>query len=63
MAGATVRERHRFEVSVRALQRRDLAAVAHGDAVALELSHEVVRHRLAQVRAAVQQRHERAPAR
>ena len=46
-----------------AVQRRDLAAVAHRDAVALELAHEVVRHRLAQIRAAVQQRHERAAAR
>lgn len=44
------------------MQRTDLAAVANGDAVAVELVHEVVGHRLAQVGAAVEQRHERAAA-
>src|SRR4051812_38128946 len=56
-------ERYRLEVPVRAVQRADLAAVAHRDAVALELAHEVVRHRLAQITAAVHQRHERTSAR
>ena len=56
------RERDGLELAVRAVQRRDLAAVAHRDAVALELAHEVVGHRLAQVGAAMQQRHERAAA-
>ena len=55
-------QRDRLELAVVAVQRGDLAAVAHGDAVALELAHEVVRHRLAQVGAAVQQRDERAAA-
>ena len=45
-----------------AVQRGDLAAVAHRDAVALELADEVVRHRLAQVGAAMEQCHERAAA-
>ena len=44
------------------MQGGDLAAVADGDAVALELANEVVGHRLAQVGAAVQQRDERAAA-
>ena len=52
----------RLELSVAAVEGGDLAAVAHGDAVALELAHEVVRHRLAQVGAAVEQGHERAAA-
>src|SRR5688572_24581048 len=56
-------ERDPLEVAVRTVQRPDLAAVAHGDAIALELSHEVVRHRLAQISAAVQQRYERTAAR
>ena len=57
------RQRDRLELAVRAVQRGDLAAVAHGHAVALELANEVVGHRLAQVGAAVEQRHERAAAR
>jgi hypothetical protein len=56
-------EGHRFEVPVRAMQLRDLAVVAHRDAVALELSHEVIGHRLPQICAAVHQGHERAAAR
>ncbi len=40
----------------------DLAAVAHRDAVALELADQVVGHRLAQVGAAMEQRHERSSA-
>ncbi len=55
-------ERDRLELAVGAVERGDLAAVAHRYAVALELAHEVVGHRLAQVRSAVQQRHERAAA-
>ena len=53
----------RFQLAVSAVERRDLAAIADGDAVALELEHEVVGHRLAQVSAAMKQRHERAAAR
>ena len=45
-----------------AVQLGDLAAIANGDAVALELADEVVRHRLAQIGAAMKQRHERAAA-
>ena len=45
-----------------AVQGGDLAAVAHRHAVALELAHQVVRHRLAQIGAAVEQGHERAAA-
>src|SRR5277367_1088589 len=37
---------------------RDLAAVANGYAVLLQLAHEIVRHRFAQVGTAVEQRHE-----
>src|SRR5918996_4877509 len=48
---------------VRAVQLGNLTAVAVGHAVALELVDEVVGHRLAQVGAAVKQRHERAAAR
>ena len=60
---ASVGERHRLEASVAAVERCDLAAVTDSDAVALQLSDEVVRHRLAQVAAAVQERDERATAR
>ena len=56
-------ERDGLEPAVLAVQGGDLAAVAYGDAVALELADEVVRHRLAQVGAAMEQRHERAAAR
>ena len=55
-------ERDRFELPIGAVEGGDLAAVADGDAVALELADEVVRHRLAQVGAAVEQGHERAAA-
>src|SRR5262245_46050748 len=44
------------------MKLRDLAAIANGDPVALELADEVVGHRLAQVGAAVKERDERAPA-
>ena len=56
-------ERDRFELAIGAVELGDLAAVAHRDAVALELADEVVGHRLAQVGAAVEQRHQRAAAR
>ncbi len=56
------RERDRREVPVLAMERRDLAAVANDDAVALELVDEVVRHRLAEVGAAVEEGDERAAA-
>ena len=55
-------ERDRLELAVVAVQGGDLAAVANGDTVALELADQVVRHRLAQVGAAVEQRDERAAA-
>ena len=55
-------ERDRLELAVGAVEVGDLAAVAHRDSVALELAHEVVRHRLAQICAPMQQRHERAAA-
>ena len=55
-------ERDRREAPVLAVERRDLASVADGDAVPLELVDEVVGHRLAQVGAAVEERDERAAA-
>ena len=55
-------QRDRLELAVAAMQLHDLAAAAHRDAVAFELEHEVVGHRLAQVGAAVKQRHQRAAA-
>ena len=58
-----VAQRDGLELAVRAVQLGDLAAVANRDAVAVELEDQVVGHRLAQVGAAVQQRHERAAAR
>ena len=45
------------------MQLDDLAAAAYGDAGPVEVVDEVVRHRLAQVGAAVEQRHERAAVR
>ena len=53
------RQSDRLELAVVAVQGGDLAAIANRDAVALELPHEVVRHRLAQIDAAVKQRHKR----
>ena len=55
-------QRDGLEVPVLAVERRDLAPVANGDAVALELVDEVVGHRLAEVGAAVEERDERAAA-
>src|SRR5450755_94630 len=52
-----------FELPVLAVELCDLAAVTNRDAVALEVPHEVVRHCLVQVRAAVQKRDERASTR
>ena len=57
-----VRERHRLELAVLAVELRDLAAVADHDPRPLEVADQVVRHRLAEVGAAVEQRHQRAPA-
>ena len=45
----TVLQRDRLELAVGAVQCGDLAAIAHGDAVAVELADEVVGHRLAKV--------------
>src|SRR5258708_6825405 len=42
-------QRHRLEVAVVSVERGDLAPVADGDAVAVELVDQVVGHRLAQV--------------
>ena len=58
-----VAQSYRLELAVVTVQRHYLAAVSHGDAEALELQHEVVRHRLAEIGAAVKQRHECAAAR
>src|SRR6202035_2903980 len=55
-----VSERDRLELAVRSVEGGDLAAVADCNAVALELADEVVGHRLAQVRATVEQGHERS---
>ena len=52
-----------LQLAVRAVQLDDLAPAAHGDAGPVEVMDEVVRHRLAEVVAAVQQRHERASVR
>ena len=41
------------------MERGDLTAVSNGDAVPPELADEVVRHRLAKVRAAVEEGDER----
>src|SRR6185437_8130861 len=49
-----------LEAPVLAVQLDDLAPVANGDAVPFELVDEVVRHRLAEVGAAVEERHEGA---
>jgi hypothetical protein len=59
----TAGERHGLELPILAVELCDLAAVTNGDAVALELPHEVVRHRLAQVGAAVQKCDDRASTR
>ena len=45
------------------MQFRDLAAVADGHAVAFELEHEIVGHRLAQIAATMKQGDQRAAAR
>ena len=57
-----VLQRHGFELAVLSVERGDLGAVAHDDAEPFELVNEVVGHRLAQVRAPVEQCHERAAA-
>ena len=57
-----VGERHCLELAVVAMQGADFAAVADGDAVAVELLDQVVRHRLAEVGAAVQEGDQRAAA-
>src|SRR5262249_43778278 len=54
-----VLERHALEAAVLTVELRDLAPVADGDAEALELADQVVRHRLGQVGAPVQQGDER----
>ena len=53
----------RLELALGAVQLGDLAAVAYGDAVLCEVGDQVVRHRLAQVGAPVQQGDQRAAAR
>ena len=58
-----VHQRHRLELTLRAVQLGDLAVIAHGDAVAVEIADQVVGHRLAQVGASVHQRHQCAAAR
>src|ERR1700749_3526548 len=44
------------------MQRRDFAAIAHRNSEAVELAHEVVRHRLPQVGSPMKQRHQRSAA-
>ena len=53
-------QRDRLQLAVVAVETGDLAAVTDDDAGLLELAHEVVGHRLAEVAAAMQERHERA---
>ena len=55
-------ERDGLELAVLAVKRGDLASVADGDAMALEVVDQVVGHRLAEVGAAVEQGVERAAA-
>ena len=55
---ATVGQRHRLELTVRAVQLRDLAQVANLHARPLEVVDQVVGHRLAQIGASMQQRHQ-----
>ena len=55
-----LRERDGREVPAVAVERGDLAPVSNSDAVPLKLVDEVVRHRLAKVRAAVEEGDERA---
>src|SRR5207247_4238990 len=55
-------QRDGLEVRVLAVERTDLASVADGDAVPLELVDQVIGHRLAEIGAAVEEGHERAPA-
>src|SRR5207244_10520319 len=50
------------EPALRSLEGGDLAAVADGDAVALEVADQIVGHRLAEVGSAVEQRDEGAAA-
>src|SRR6266436_1405162 len=57
-----VLERDRFEPAVRSVEGGDLAAVADGYAVALEVADQIVGHRLAEVGSAVEQRDEGAAA-
>src|SRR5436309_10527389 len=55
-----VLERDLFESALRSVEGGDLAAVADGDAVALEVADQILGHRLVQVGTAVEQRHERS---
>src|SRR2546428_7218835 len=57
-----VLERDLFEPALRSVEGGDLAAVADGDAVALEVADQIVGHRLAEVGSAVDQRDEGAAA-
>src|SRR5262249_26211382 len=52
----------RLELAVGAVQRTDLAASSDKDARTVEVVDQVVRHRLAEVSSAVEERHERAAA-
>ena len=58
-----VAERRGLELAVAPVQLDDLAAPAHRDAGAVEIVDQVVGHRLAQVGAAVEERHESASVR
>ena len=58
----SVGEGHRLELAVLAVELFDFAAVAHRHPVAVELSDQVARHRLAEVRPPVQERDQGAAA-
>src|SRR5215472_8661466 len=62
LEAGTVCERQGLDTSVAAVDLGDLAAVAHGDAVSLELADEVVGHGLAEIGPPVQERDERPTA-
>jgi len=56
----TILQRHRLELAVGAVQSGDRAAIAHGDAGAIEVGDQVVGHRLAKVGTPVEQCHQGA---
>src|SRR5205085_2014259 len=57
-----VDERDRMQSPALSLEAHDFAAIAHGYSVPVERVDQILRHRLAEVVPAVQERHQRAPA-